>query len=71
MRNKHHTCKNYALNAHNENTFWCTWRHQTCSTLSVFPCYAVRSLGNSIKPAKIITVKLVILFSNTLVGIMC
>lgn len=44
---------------------------KTCSTLSVFPCYAVRSLGNGIKIAKIITVKLVILFSNKLVGITC
>lgn len=35
---------------------------KTCSTLSIFPCYAVWSPGNSIKTGKIITIKLVILF---------
>lgn len=44
---------------------------KTCSILSIFPCYAARSLGNSMKTAKIITAKLVISFNNKLVGITC
>lgn len=43
---------------------------KTCSTLSIFPCYAARSLGNGTKTAKI-AVNLVILFSNKLVSITC
>ena len=41
---------------------------KTYSTPSIFPCYPVRSLRNSIKPDKI-TVKLVLLFGNTLADI--
>jgi len=42
-----------------------------CSTLSIFPYYAERSLGHGIKPAKIITVNPLILFSDKLPGITC